>query len=378
MLFQRVSMSIQIVRSRPKTASLKPVPNNLAFRQTLFRAIHTIAKNVAFVITAVSLARKQSTLRTYLQDAYDNGSRIAVRAYVERVLTENGHAVGVEGTIEDEYGNQHRLEVRAKTVVVAAGSLHTPAVLMRSGLSNYHIGRNLHLHPVTVTYGIYEDEVLGWRGAPMSRYVKSFKNLDGKGYGVVLETAPIHPGLGALTLSWENGFQHKEIMTHIANLSNILTITRDFFGGKIRLNKKGYPIIDYELNRYDAQHMMRGVLESIRIHHAQGAKHIGAPTSMPLTWNTGDHFDDYLNQVAQIQLTSNRFPLFSAHQMSSARMAGSPAYGAVAPNGETFEVKGLYVADGSVLPTATGVNPMVSIMSMAYHIAQHIKSDISL
>lgn len=318
---------------------------------------------------------KQGTLRTYLQDAYDQGARIAVRAYVERVLIENGRAVGVEGTIQDAEGRHYPLVVHAERVVIAAGALHSPAILMRSGLGNQHIGRNLHLHPTTVSYGIYETEIRGWQGAPMSRYVSEFKNLDGNGYGAALETAPIHPGIGAMSLSWENGRQHKDIMRQIANLSNIIIITRDYHGGRIRLNRQGALKIDYSLHRDDAKHMMRGLLESLRIHQAAGAYHIGAPKATPLTWNTDEDFDTYLQEVAQLSLAPNRIAMFSAHQMSSCRMGGNPARGAIAPNGESYEVKGLYVADASVLPTATGVNPMVTIMSIAHYIAQHIKAE---
>jgi choline dehydrogenase-like flavoprotein len=68
--------------------------------------------------------------------------------------------------------------------------------------------------------------------------------------------------------------------------------------------------------------------------------------------------------------------LFSAHQMSSCRMAGSPQMGVVSPAGESFEVKDLFVADASALPTATGVNPMISIMALSHRVAQAIKARV--
>src|SRR5690606_15421384 len=120
---------------------------------------------------------------TYLQDAFERGSRIIVRAQVEKVLVEYGQAVGVLATVTTRDGQVHRIEIRAKTVVVAGGALNTPLILMKSGLGNEHIGRNLHLHPTTVTFGIYDEAVEGWYGPIMSRYVDSVKNLDGQGYG---------------------------------------------------------------------------------------------------------------------------------------------------------------------------------------------------
>jgi choline dehydrogenase-like flavoprotein len=60
--------------------------------------------------------------------------------------------------------------------------------------------------------------------------------------------------------------------------------------------------------------------------------------------------------------------------MSSCRIGGDSATGALDPSGQTYEVRNLYVADGSVLPTASGVNPMVSIMATAHFLAQGMKS----
>lgn len=351
--------------------------------QTLGMQAETVPRNIfgcggdcGFCNYGCPYGAKQSTMRTYLQDAFDRGSRIFVRAHVDRVIVHQGRAVGVEATITDQEGETHKVTVQARAVVIAAGALHTPAILLRSGLSNMHIGRNLHMHPTTATYGIFPEPVKGWSGPIMSRYVDDFMNLDGLGYGVVLETAPIHPGIAALTLPWANGYQHKNIMSRLAHLSNIITVTRDYDGGRITLNRRGSPVVHYTLGDEDAQHMMRGVLESLRILRAAGAEQVGAPFALPLTWHRDGEqdFDTYLRSVSETHLRPNAYALFSAHQMSSCRMAGSPALGAVAPDGQTYEVANLYVADGSVLPSASGVNPMLTIMATAHVIASHIRS----
>jgi choline dehydrogenase-like flavoprotein len=55
-------------------------------------------------------------------------------------------------------------------------------------------------------------------------------------------------------------------------------------------------------------------------------------------------------------------------------MGSSPKTSAVKPTGETWDVKDLYVADASLFPTASGVNPMLTTYSLAYSIAQFIKN----
>jgi len=81
-------------------------------------------------------------------------------------------------------------------------------------------------------------------------------------------------------------------------------------------------------------------------------------------------------RIDQRGYVTNDMSLFSAHQMSSCRMGGKASMAAFDPEGESYEVKNLFIADASALPTATGVNPMISIMGLAHRNAQIIKSRI--
>ena len=90
--------------------------------------------------------------RTYLRDAVDAGARVIVRCRAERVLTENGRASGVQATfVHPQTGADVRVEVRAPRIVVACGSLESPALLLRSGIGGPAVGHYLHLHPVVAT-----------------------------------------------------------------------------------------------------------------------------------------------------------------------------------------------------------------------------------
>ncbi|MHB8627595.1 MAG: GMC family oxidoreductase N-terminal domain-containing protein [Aggregatilineales bacterium] len=336
-----------------------------------------------FCTFGCAFGAKQSTLKTYLQDAYNRGARIAVNFNAERVLIEYGQAVGVVGTALDGEGQRVKVTIRARVVVAAAGAIHTPALLLRSGLGNAHIGRNLHLHPTTVTFGMYETSVCGWQGPPMTRYVSQFTSLDEAAYGFVLETAPVHPGLAGLTLSWSDGLQHKRVMANLDHLSNVIVIVRDRDGGRVGVNRAGKPIVHYTLSDYDKKHLVRGVGEALRVLTAAGAYQVSAPHSVPRSVRFEPSLaeadkraalEQFIGGMTPATWQPNRFALFSAHQMSSCRMGGSPARGALDPTGESFEARNLFVADGSVLPTAVGRNPMVTIMAVAHVIAQHVKA----
>ena len=149
-------------------------------------------------------------MKTYLQDAYDHGARIIVHCSADKVLIENGQVEGVKATVTNtETGKTHSLTIHAKTVIVAAGALNSPAILLRSGLENQHIGRHLYLHPVTTITGIYPEKVYPWQGVMQSAYSREFAHLDGN-YGYVLEVPPVHPGLIGLSTPWYSAREYRE------------------------------------------------------------------------------------------------------------------------------------------------------------------------
>ncbi len=53
-------------------------------------------------------------------------------------------------------------------------------------------------------------------------------------------------------------------------------------------------------------------------------------------------------------------------------MGNDPATAVVDETGAVFGHSGLYVADGSNFPTSSGVNPMITIMAVADHVARAI------
>lgn len=313
---------------------------------------------------------KQGTLVTYLQDAYDHGARFAVGCHVDRVTIENGVATGVEASV-----NGHSLCVRSRLVVAAAGAIHTPALLIRSGLSNPNIGRHLHLHPVSAAFGIYDEPIESWSGHTQTAACNEFETL-GDGYGFVMEVPPAHPGLLALGLPWRDGRAHKDLMREAAHIAAFIAIVRDRDSGEVRVDRWGRPVLDYTVSSYDARHLVRGAQEAMRLHAAAGAHTVGGASNnlSPLSLRGGGELENHLGRIASRGVVKNDFGVFTAHQMSSCRLGGDPTRAPVNPDGETYDVKNLFVADGSALPSAPGVNPMITIMTVAHRTAQAIKS----
>ena len=100
---------------------------------------------------------------TFLHDAKNHGAQFMQDTFVERVLVHKGKAVGVVG-----YQDGRKVTVNAGKVIVAAGSIHSPALLKRSGLQNKNIGRNLHLHPVCYAFGKFDEQIDCYQGSIMT------------------------------------------------------------------------------------------------------------------------------------------------------------------------------------------------------------------
>ena len=151
---------------------------------------------------------------------------------------------------------------------------------------------------------------------------------------------------------------------------------RDREGGTVSVDARGQPVLDYTVSAYDGRHLIRGAQEAARLHAAAGAHTVGGPyNNVPATsLRKGNSAEQYVSRFPELGVIKNDMVLFSAHQMSSCRMGGNRRAAPVAPDGESYEVKNLYVADASALPTATGVNPMISIMALAHRTAQVMKA----
>ena len=308
------------------------------------------------------LGAKQSTVKTWLADAYAAGTRILVKTRAERVIVEGGRARGVQArTVEG-----HRVTVHAQAVVAACGAVHTPALLRRSGLSNANIGKHLRLHPATVAWGVFEEQVKPWGGTMQALYSDQHRYLDG-GYGVKYESAAIHPSLLVTFSPWRGARDHVRIMDGLSRSVPIGVLLRDRDGGEVKVGRDGHPFVKYALSEYDARHVRAGMDGAAQILEAAGARRIFSSQSRLVSYEPGRaNREQFMREADACGWGAGRCTFGSFHIMGSARMGGSPAGSACNPQGETWDVRDLFVCDGSAFPTASGVNPMISIEAIAH------------
>jgi choline dehydrogenase-like flavoprotein len=316
---------------------------------------------------------KQSTLKTYLQDASDGGARFVVGARAERVLTSDGRASGVEATVTNADGSLTKLTVEAPTVVVAAGAVESPALLLRSGIGGPAAGKHLRLHPAAIVEGIYEEPIEGWIGQAQSAVSYQFAGIEGD-CGFLIESAPTAPALIAANWPFEDGAQHKrDFAGGLKHGAPFITVARDHGEGEVAIDAHGRAVVRWSLSdEVDRRIFVRGNQELAKLHKAAGASEIFTLHSERVTWSRGEDFDAFLERIESASYEPNDVAIFSAHQLCSCRMGSDPERSVADGRGELHDTKGVWIGDASAFPTAPGVNPMISIMALAHRTAGEI------
>ena len=318
---------------------------------------------------------KQSADRTWLADAQEHEARILTFTRATRVLVEGGRATGVEAVWQPPDGRGAKVTVRAPRVVVACGSLESPALLLRSGIGGPAVGHNLRLHPSSVVGGAYGADQEAWWGAPQAGLCDEFADT-GDGYGFLIETAQYAPGLIGSATPWISAADHKQRMEEFRFTANFISLTRDRGAGQVSIDANGESVPMYAVtDELDLENLKKGIEVQIRLHEAAGAHMIGPLAEGAPTWRRGDDLEAFIGAVKRIPFRAGGYKLFSAHQMGSCRMGEDPQTSVAGPWGELHDTKGVWIGDASAFPTSSGTNPMVSIMALAHRTAEAIAED---
>ena len=291
----------------------------------------------------------KSTMNTYIHDAWATG-RLELRAEapVQRVVVENGEARGVEYV--DAEGALRRVDAGA--VVVAAGTLNTPQLLLRSGLpdspSTQLVGRNLGFHPVRLVYGLFDEPQDAHMVYPISAHAMEHQRDEDGGF--VIEATTIQDPISfATTLEDESGplwgQQLVEAVRKFRHWVGLLAMVNDENNGTVSVDEGGAELFAASFNEREQERLDAALQFSRDVLVAAGATQV--------CW-TG---------------------LASTHVQGTCRMGGDPERSVVDADARVWGVERLYVGDGSIVPRTLSVNPSLTIMALASRLAEHLHAD---
>ncbi|HYD48384.1 MAG TPA: GMC family oxidoreductase [Terriglobales bacterium] len=317
---------------------------------------------------------KQSMLVTYVPAADQAGARIYADCPVRRIRASGRRVTSVEGVVLDPLRRpKHQLRVEARVVVVAAGAINSPQILLNSGIANSsgQLGRNLHLHPSVLMAGIYDEEIHGYTGVPQSYYVDEFIDLEKNPdsgyilmpvYGFPVTTAAQLPSFGR---------DHWDIMKNFHKMVGLLVLMHDQSAGQVSVDRDGKPSIAYDVNAEEQQLFLEGMQHCAEILFASGAREVVAPYADPLRLKPGDSLDPIMARG----LRKHDIGIASTHPQSTCKMGEDPSRSVVNSWCQSHDHDNLFVCDMGVFPTSLGAPPQITTAAIADRTANYIREN---
>jgi choline dehydrogenase-like flavoprotein len=310
---------------------------------------------------------KRSTNVSYVPLALKAGATLVKGLRADRILVEQrdgeARAVGVVG-LAGSQRHRRTVTVRARAVIVSCGALMTPVLLEKNGLAGAsgQLGRNLSIHPAVGCAALFDEPVHGNNTIPQGYAIDEFHDE-----GILFEGAfaPLEVAAVQSTLLGPDLLEAMEAYDRLAMFGFLI---EDVSRGRVRRGPGDRPLITYVLQEQDVARLKRGLEILIRVYFAAGARKV-----LPQVHG----FDVLRDQedfarFRRAELGARDFDISAYHPLGTARMGVDPARSVVGPDHQAHDVPGLYVVDGSAVPSSLAVNPQLTIMAMATRAADRL------
>jgi choline dehydrogenase-like flavoprotein len=321
---------------------------------------------------------KQGTHRVQLPRAEGEGVEVVTRCEVKR-LEERNVIAEVTSTGPGDKGEPSswepgRYRIRAKTVVVAAGAVNTPALLLRSQLpaSLPKLGHGFTCQPAIILVAEHDRPITNFIGHPKSYYL-DFAKTD----GYILETCMYFPFTTAKSLTGF-GAAHSEFMRGFPRLQMILAFACDHVDphNRVSVDESGRPVVHYRFTPEVVRALVQATMTSARIFFAAGAKRAHVPMAEPTTVEA-DQAEQLDTLVDESAFKPGRVTVSAAHLMGGCGMGRTADDSVTDSYGRVHGIPWLYVADASLFPDAVEINPYLTIMALADRVAERIREEVS-
>jgi choline dehydrogenase-like flavoprotein len=374
--FERVESMLQVTPANPlHIGAIGPLiakgADRLGYKHGLLRRNAPDCDGQGLCCFGCPTGAKRSTDVSYVPEALKRGAQLITAARVDTVDIVAGRARGVTATLggDGQGGRRPVLKVKAEMVVVACGTLLTPLLLKRSGAcqASGMLGKNLSIHPASKVLALFDQQVDQWKGIPQGYAIEQFAEE-----GLMFEGGSLPFDIAAVSVPW-TGPRFTELIEQYRQMATFGFMIQDESRGEVRQGIGRSPLVIYNLNARDAAKMQRGVEILCEVFQAAGAKRV-----LPLVAGADEVSSKAdLERLRARSIRPGDIEVTAFHPLGTCRIGMSPESSCLGPDHEAHDVAGLYVCDGSAVPTSLGVNPQVTIMAMALRAAEIIDARLS-
>lgn len=301
--------------------------------------------------------KKMSMDRSYLVDACKDGARVIHNARVDHILTDRGRAIGVRAG---------EIEVRSRRTVLAASAIQTPSLLWKSRIRKGPVGHNFMAHPGVSVTGYFDEPVRVWSGATQGREVIGLRRE-----GIKFEALGFDIAVAATRLK-SIGARLAEELDEIDHWAHWGAAIKADARGRVRPSWLKGASVRYDLTKRDMHLIRRAIAILGQMMHQAGARR-----SAPGVFGFDDvvtNEERYRRFEEEAPIDARNYQMVLTHMFGTCRMGSSPDNSVVDPRFQHHAVQDLFVADSSVFPTNTGVNPQTSIIALAALCGERVAS----
>jgi choline dehydrogenase-like flavoprotein len=316
---------------------------------------------------------KMGTHRVQLPEAERNGVEVITNCAVERVEDRTLYARVEPGKIGyPSAWEPGEYRIRAKAVIMAAGAVNSPAILLRSGFDRElkALGRYFTCHPALILVAQHPRPITNYHGHPKSYYCDHFAESD----GFLLETCMYFPFTTAKSLAGF-GDAPRALMSAMDRLQMILVLALDpaLADNRVAVGRDGRAVVHYTITEGVRRALVQSMRVSARIFFAAGATRVHAPAGP--NFFVEAHEQDRLDELVPVTgFTSGKVSVSSAHPMGGCRMGDGPADSVTDAWGRVHGVPWLFVSDASLFPKSAEINPYITIMALADRVAEGVRA----
>ena len=321
---------------------------------------------------------KNNALKVLMPRAWKAGAQVLTRCQAIAVDHDGERVLGVTARALQGPGDQPgaKFHIKAREVCLSASATGTAALLLRSRVPDPggETGNNLHIHPALVAAGEFGDPVNAWQGIPQTIECTEFLDFSAgeasrpegqKANRIWIVPAFAQPGGTATTLPG-TGVEHRQWMSKYAHMSVLTAMLHDQTTGTVRPDGELGVKIDYVPTPEDQRELLAGLRACAQLLFASGAKRVLIPSRTPMTLESPAD----IRKLDALTWTPGLFQPTAVHPMSSVPMGDDPHVAAVDSQGRHHHLRGLWVADGSLLPTSIGGPPQLSIYALGLHVGR--------